>query len=73
MAKYKVEMTRWGVTETRYYDIYNVARDIFDALVKYAKWTHDYPIILKLVRVDSIDKEPIALLGVYRYEGVEII
>lgn len=71
MAKYKVEMLRWGMHQTCYYDIYTVARDVFDALVKSAKWTHDSPIIIKLSRVDSMTREPVALLGVYKEDGVE--
>lgn len=69
MARYKVEMLRWGFKHSRYYDIYDVAKDVYDALVKSAKWTHDAPLIIKLIRVDSTNGEPQALLGVYKEDG----
>lgn len=69
MARYKVDMLRWGFHQARYYDIYTVARDVFDALVKSARWTHDAPVIIKLIRVDPITREPKALLGVYKEDG----
>ena len=71
MAKYKIEMVRWGVADRKYYDSYDRAKADYDGLVKYAKWTHEFPILIKLIRVDPIDRVPIALLGVYRYDGVE--
>ena len=71
MAKYKVEMLRWGVMDWKYYDSYDRAKADYEGLLKYAKWTHDFPIIIKIMRVDPMTREPISLLGVYKDMGVE--
>lgn len=70
MAKYKVEMDRCGVMHWKYYDSYDRAKKDYDGLLTYAKWTHDYPLIIKLMRVDPMTREAISLLGVYKDLGV---